>query len=178
MIYADATELTVLSQKFKRLPARMTAIIYPELKQLGGALSTYMRKEMQPVKFTGELERSVSSRIIMGRGTFQVSVGPTAEHAIYIRFGTRPRNPDMSNAPPIDAIRRWVEYKIPGADPSMPYRIQRGIVKHGTSVGSLRRYGTMSNPFNARTMARGDTKRSVQTFGIRVLKAIAKEFSR
>lgn len=140
-------------------------IVYPNLKQLGHALGTYMRAELKDVKYTGEMERSIGADIqIGGAGQFIMEVGPVVEHSKYVRYGTRP------HWAPIAPLKRWAAEKL--GDENAAYAVQRSIAKYGTSTWAERLYGSKANDYPTRTLERGDTRRSIFAFGERVSKEI------
>jgi hypothetical protein len=176
VIHVQASDVVVVAAKYKLAAEEWPRIVYPEMKQLGSALSTYMRQELKAVKYTGALERSVSSEIdYVGRET-KLSVGPAAAHAPYVRLGT------PAHWVPIEPLKRWAAYKLGDENAAYAVRLRiAGKVKGrpgGTSIWAKQLYGTMSNPFPIRTMRRGDTKRSIETFGNRVAKRIAEKLTK
>lgn len=170
MIRVDGSEVTVLAVKYRTTADQMSKIIYPEMKQLGSALMTYMRQELRAVKYTGALERSVSADISLSGRESRLSVGPVAPHTPYVRMGTK------AHWVPIEPLKRWAAYKL--GDEKAAYAVRWAIHQRGTSAWAEKLYGSKSNPYPMRVMRRGDTKRSVQAFGLRVMKRVVQELGK
>lgn len=171
-LHIETQGITELARNFKDGAAKWEKIVYPELKQLGHALTTYMRYELKPRTYTGELARSISSRIEIRPTGFTLTTGPNAKHTPYLYHGTR------RHWVPLAPLQRWVSWKIAGADEKTVYKIRASIHKYGTSMWSLKHYGKKGDDWDVRTMKRGDTARSMETFTIRVVKRVGAEIMR
>ncbi len=170
LLRIDAKELDELYKRFANADEIWRKAVEPNLRQLGHAIGTYMRRELAPVKYTGALERSISADIDVQSKRFEMEVGPTASHAAYIRWGTRP------HWAPIAPLKRWAAWKL--GDANAAYAVQRSIAQKGTSEFARRRYGEKTNAYTTRTMLRGDTARSLTTFMDRVTREISKELTK
>jgi len=155
IIEIDATDIAILSRRWQKVPENFDRIVEPELRQLGHAIAYYMRQEVKEIQYTGALAQSISSQIEIGNKRYSLIVGPTVEHAKYVKYGTRP------HWAPIEPLKRWAKWKL--GDERLAYAVQHSIAKYGTSVWYERKYGTKENPFPERTLQRKDTQRSIET---------------
>ena len=149
----DTSQVRSLAERMRERPREFGAIIEASLRALGSRVAFVMRREMEAVKYTGAMERSVSVAVRGGREA-EVEIGPTAKHAVFVRFGTKP------HWAPIAPLKRWAAWKL--GDEKAAYAVQRSIAKFGTSRYAERLYGTKSNPFTERTLASGITRAAIQ----------------
>lgn len=100
--------------------------VYSELnlRTLGSLVGYLMRQKMAAKKYTGQMERSVSSEVTAGYQPRLVT-GPTARHAPFVRFGTRP------HWAPIAPLKRWAAWKL--GDARLGYAVQAAIARRGTA---------------------------------------------
>jgi hypothetical protein len=134
------------------------SIVTGNLMALGGRIVYFCQRELQDVKYTGKLERSLSSHVDASGP--RLTVGPTAPHSIFVRMGTRP------HWAPIAPLKRWAKWKL--GDESAAYPVQKSIAKHGTSMYQQRKRGTKSNPWPLRVVERGDFKTALTATGKRI----------
>ena len=128
---------------------RVRALVAINFDVLGKRVVYLMRKELEDVRYTGALEKSVGHEVSMWK--MQVVIKPTAKHTPYIYHGTRP------HWAPIAPLKKWAAVKL--GDARAGYAVQRSIATRGTSAWAARKYGTSGgNPFPERTLARNDTQ--------------------
>lgn len=152
----DTRDLRSAIESIERSQAGWVDYVRAEGQQLGKTVMWVMRNELEPVRYTGALERSVDTFIEATRSEVKITVGPTVPHALYIRYGTRP------HWAPIAPLKRWAMWKL--GDENAGYAVQRSIAKHGTSRWAEKLYGTKANPYDERTMRRPETKLAVKRF--------------
>ena len=111
-----------IAQRYERAPKIMEELFTSNFRTLGGHVAWVMRTHMQPKKYTGQMERSVSWEVAP-RPPW-VAIGPTAPHAQYVLNGTPP------HWAPIQPLLRWAEWKL--GDAKAAYKVQRKIAKFGT----------------------------------------------
>ncbi len=164
-IEVDTRDLGYLIKRLGKSKAVMTRAMEEEGRLLGRTVVDVMRSELEAVKYTGALERSVSTRIepSTSSGVVKVSVYPTAKHAPYIRYGTGPYAGHDQYWPPIAPLKRWAAWKL--GDENAAYAIRQKIHERGTSRYAEMLYGEGgANPFDERTMNRTETKIAVERF--------------
>lgn len=144
---------------------RITAdMIEKNLRTLGYKLMAVMRKVLRPVKYTGALERSVSSTYSASGTSFQIVIGPTAPHRAYVRDGTRP------HWAPLAPLEKWAEWKL--GDKSAAVAVQRSIAKRGTSTWIERRGlgdGHGGYDYVTRTLSDGGARSQIEATAQRIL---------
>ena len=133
--------------------------LYVNFRTLGIKTTRLIQRELNPVRYKGTLERSISFEIDMsGR---RLSIGPTAAHAKYIYYGTKP------HWAPIAPLKEWARWKL--GDEKAAWAVQRSIAKYGTSRWAARRYGGKGeNLFLDRVIACGDFQQAIRAFQERV----------
>ena len=152
----DTRDLQQAIRQLQKADTGWTHYAREEARDLGRTVTWVMRNELEPVRYTGALERSVSTYIEASRSEVKLTVGPTVPHALYIRYGTRP------HWAPIAPLKRWAMWKL--GDAKAGYAVQRSIAAHGTSRWAEKLYGTKANPFDERTMRRPETKLAVKRY--------------
>lgn len=120
-----ASDLKVIGTRYARFPVIIGDFIEKNLRSVGMVVAGLMRKKLKPVKYTGALERSVSTEYTANPPDYSITIGPTAKHAQIVRTGTRP------HWVPIEPLKRWAYWKL--GDENAAYAVQRSIAKHGTS---------------------------------------------
>ena len=147
-----------LINKFRKFPTIMPQVVYANFVTLGIKVTRIMQHVLEPARFKGRLEGSVSSEIDVAGITLEV--GPTAEHALYTFYGTRP------HWAPIEPLKEWARVKL--GDEGAAYAIQKSIARYGTSRGYLGIKGNWIGPtggigldFLRMTTERGDFKSNV-----------------
>lgn len=163
----DYRDLENWHEMFQRMPKQMQRIMESEARPLGKSIVEVMRQELEPVKYTGALERSVSSEIDIRKAQVIMKIGPTADHAAFVRYGTRP------HWAPIAPLKAWAAWKL--GDANAAYAIQRSIAQHGTSRWAEHLYGSRANDYVSRTMNRTQTRSAMDRFLSRVLGRIVQE---
>lgn len=76
------------------------------------------------INFEGDLKKSVTTEIRRGGGTVSLVVGPDADHAKYVLYGTRPHRA------PFDPIKEWARRKLGDEDLWWPVWLK--IEREGT----------------------------------------------
>ncbi len=148
-----APNLKAVRARFDRAPQIVKDYIKANLFQLGKQIASAERRVLEVVKYTGALARSVSVMYDEAPPIYRIRIGPTAKHAEYILFGTRP------HWAPIAPLQRWAKWKL--GDEKAAYAVQASIARHGTSVFIERRGlgdGRGGFPFPTRTLQRGDVQ--------------------
>jgi hypothetical protein len=120
-----AENLEITQTRYRRAPLVLSDLIEKNFRALGIVIAAKMRRVLLPVKYTGAMERSVSSAFEFTPPRFKLEVGPTAPHALIVRTGTRP------HWAPIRALKRWAARKL--GDEKAAYAVQRSIAYYGTS---------------------------------------------
>lgn len=118
--------MEAVTERFERAPRTADSYITKNLITLGGKLQSVMRRVLKPVKFKGRMEQSVGWGIQKEPPIYTLTVGPTAAHRVFVRFGTRP------HWAPIGPLKEWAKVKL-GSE-NAAYGVQRSIAHHGTSV--------------------------------------------
>jgi hypothetical protein len=152
-----------IRQRLERSSYVFIDLLEKNLRTLGKMVAAKMRRVLEPVKYTGETARSVSSELTVTGQSFRLTVGPTTPHAIYIRMGTKP------HWVPIAPLRRWAYWKL--GDENAAYPIQKSIAHHGTSVW-IERIGLGDGhggyDYPGRTLARDDVRQGIERTGRRI----------
>jgi hypothetical protein len=117
--------LEITTTRYRRAPLVLDDLIEKNFRALGIVIAAKMRRVVAPVKYTGALERSISSQFEFAPPRFVLEIGPTAPHASIVRTGTRP------HWAPIDVLKRWARWKL--GDEKAAYAVQRSIAYYGTS---------------------------------------------
>lgn len=139
-----------------------------ELVPLADFAKFLCKEELDDVRYTGALESSFVTEPEPHK--LRVLVYPTAEHAMYVRMGTRP------HWAPIGPLKLWAAAKL--GDEQLGYAVQRSIAREGTSVYQLRKRGTKANPWPERVAARGDMQQAAKAAADRIGHGIKVEFER
>lgn len=113
----------------QKYPQWLPRIVYANFQTLGSGVARIMRSKLEPVRFKGTLARSVNSE--MDLGELSLSVGPTAAHAPYVFYGTKP------HWAPIAPLKEWCRWKF--GDERAAWAVQRSIAKYGTNRGYAKR---------------------------------------
>lgn len=149
----DVAELELSRERFAKYPEYLPRIVETNSRVLGTRVVGLMRKEVEPVKFKGTLSRSINFEYDPAR--FELEIGPTAKHALYVYHGTVP------HWAPIEPLKEWARWKL--GDENAAYAVRWSIAKHGTSRWAAKKYGTSGeNPFLERLVARGDFKKAME----------------
>lgn len=101
--------------------------ITQELRQAGRQRGvTLIRKTIdhKEINFDGDLRKSVTAEVSRGDDSVSLEVGPDAEHAKYVQFGTRPHRA------PFDPIKDWARRKL--GDESAWFPVWLKIEREGT----------------------------------------------
>lgn len=155
----DVTELELSRARLGKYPEYFPRLVEANLQTLGRRISGLMRKEVEPIKFKGTLSRSISSEYDPTR--FELDVGPTAKHGLYVYHGTTP------HWAPIAPLKEWARWKL--GDERAAYAVQWSIAKYGTSRWAAKKYGTLGeNPFLERLVNRGDFKKALENTARRI----------
>lgn len=157
-IEATVEGLDQLTNRLEGMPAVYREVVIGNLMTLGGRVVYLCQLELEDVKYTGALERSLSSTIDTDAPS--LIVGPTAPHSIFVRRGTPP------HWAPIGPLKRWAAWKL--GDEKAAYPVQRSIAEHGTSMYQLQKRGTMENPWPARVVARGEFRVALEATSARI----------
>lgn len=152
----DTHDLELAMRALKRTAAGWLDVLRDEAQTMSHTVVWVMRNELEAVRYTGQMERSVNANIVAQRGGVEVTVGPTVPYATYIRYGTRP------HWAPIAPLKRWAMWKL--GDERAGYAVQRSIAKFGTSRWAEQLYGTKENPYDERTMNRPETRLAIERF--------------
>lgn len=102
-----------------KAPELCVDYLHNTLKRTAIQGERYFRKNM-PAGTTGMLRKSTTHTF---HNKLEVSVGPTAKHAIFVENGTKPHWTSVKN------LEKWANLR--GIN---PYALQRGIAKHGTKA--------------------------------------------
>jgi len=155
----DAT----IRQRLEQSSLVFADLLEKNLRTLGIMVAAKMRRVLEPVKYTGETARSISSEYIITGTDFRLTVGPTTPHALYIRTGTKP------HWVPIAPLKRWAYWKL--GDEDAAYAIQKSIAHHGTSVW-IERIGLGDGhggyDYPGRTLARDDVRQGIERTSRRI----------
>ena len=136
----------------------IVAVTARGLTMLGNQTMEFARDELADVKYTGALDSSFTVEV--DRTKLQAEIYPTADHAAFIRDGTKP------HWAPIGPLRAWAAVKL--GDANLAYPVQKSIATEGTSVYQLRKRGTKANPWPERVLARGDFSNAVNAMAERL----------
>lgn len=149
-----------LRARFLRAPNTVDSYITKNLITLGGKLQQVMRRVMRPVRYRGELEQSVGWQVQKAPPLYTLRVGPTAAHAPYVFFGTRPHWTSINN------LKAWAEFRGLNV-----YAVQAGIAAHGTSV-HIERIGLGDGhggfDFVSRTLGAADARQVIERTAERI----------
>ena len=163
MIEAEIKGLDVLERSLSGIAKYYKQFARQNLLTLGPRIIFFCRQELRDVKYTGKLERSFVTTFDEARS--QITVGPTAPHAIYVRTGTRP------HWAPIAPLLRWARWKL--GDEGAAYAVRWSIKKYGTSMYQYAKRGTKANPWPQRVINRGDFKVAIAATAQRLGKTLA-----
>ena len=166
----ESKNLDRLYDRFRNAEQIWRAIVEPELRTLGGKMVEAMRVELKPVHYTGKLEESVRYVTEVKGKRIEMTVGPTAEHRFFVRYGTRP------HWAPIAPLKAWAAVKL--GDENAAYAVQRSIATHGTSMWAVGLYGSKENDFYTRTLTRTDVTSAKREFLQRVNDRLKKKVER
>jgi len=155
--------LDQLTSRLEGMPQVYREVVIGNLMTLGGRVVYLCQLELEGVKYTGALERSLSSSIDPDAPS--LIVGPTAPHSIFVRRGTRP------HWAPIGPLKRWAAWKL--GNENLAYPVRWSIHEYGTSREQMKKRGTMANPWPARVVARGDFQVALEATGDRIGKELA-----
>lgn len=139
--------------RYQNAPKVSQDLIEKNVRSLGKVLAAKMRQVLEVVKYTGEMERTISSEVAFAGTRWTLKVGSTSKHAEFVRYGTRP------HWVPIAPLKRWARWKL--GDENAAYGIQKLIAHQGTSSYIERRGlgdGNGGYDYPARTLARGDVQ--------------------
>lgn len=120
----DGTER--IAANLRKWPDHRSEYVGRNLQVLGNKVGEVMRGYMHPRYYTGEGEKSLTVETSAGQGEDYVSIGPEAEHWVYVRFGTR------LHWPPVEPIARWCAAKLGTDDPGVVFLVRRKIATEGT----------------------------------------------
>ncbi len=124
-------------------PELIVTVTVKALGGLGDKARDMAKFELADVRYTGALESSFVVQTDIAK--LETNIFPTAQHALFIRDGTKP------HWAPIGPLRAWAAAKLGNAN--LAYPVQWSIARRGTSVFQLRKRGTKSNPWPARVVA-------------------------
>jgi len=101
-------------------------VVATEMRQLGFRGEKLISKTIdhKGINFDEDLKGSVTSKVDREGQSLELEVGPDAEHAKYIQFGTRPHRA------PFDAIKDWARRKLGDEDAWFPVWLK--IEREGT----------------------------------------------
>ena len=156
-----------MQELVRRVPRQVLRIMESESRTMSKVVIEVMRTELEPVRYIGTLERSVSAKIDIRAAQTIVKVGPTAEHAAFVRYGTRP------HWAPIAPLKAWAAWKL--GDENAAYAVQQSIAKHGTSMWAVQLYGGKANDYVTRTLTSARTSSAFREFLRRVQTRIVQE---
>ena len=123
--------------RFSRFEQPLLDIRRDELRDLGRRYVKVLREEAP--KDTGKLAQGISFDTYVKPPSVDLRIVSKETYTIFVLRGTRPHGAPMS------ALQGWADrHGIP------VFLVWRSIKLHGTSVGSLRKYGSMANRFQAR----------------------------
>lgn len=161
MINIKFKNLERQQQRFAQAPRVLSDMVEKNFRALGRVLSAKMRREMEPMRYTGETQNSVSSELAITGTRWQLKVGPTGKIASIMRTGSRP------HWAPIEPLKRWAQWKL--GDAGAAYAVQRNIAKYGTSRylakrgvpgAEQTRYG-IGLDYPGQTLKRGDVQQGI-----------------
>lgn len=169
----EAQGFGIAVERWHRAPRTLADLIEKNLRTIGKVFADKMRRELKPVKYTGETERSVSTEYQASPPWYSITVGPTSKNAKFVRTGSKP------HVPPIAPLKRWAAWKL--GDANAAYAVQKSIAKQGTSQ-YLKRKGIGEHvtghgiglDFVTRTRNRGDVKLAIERTGQRIGADLAK----
>ncbi len=121
----------LLINKFRRFPQETRQVVDANFQTLGIKVINIMQRKLQVARATGREQGSVSAEYDPGQMTLEV--GPTAEHAKYTFYGTRP------HWAPIQPLKEWANLRF--GDESIAYKVRWSIHLYGTSRGYLGKPG-------------------------------------
>lgn len=157
----DLSELLALVNDLLAAAEETDETIMLHLRNLGNFTMAMARAELEDVKFTGALDSSFV--VEADKRALEVSIFPQVEHTVFVRRGTKP------HWAPIGPLKLWAQVKL--GDKNLAYPVQRSIATRGTSVESLRKRGTMGNPWPERVVQRSDFNQAVE----KTMKDIARD---
>lgn len=152
---ADAVDMSQFAQFIKALRetvGKTDTIVVLHLQRLGAKTMAFARAELKDIEYTGGLAGSFV--VETNHPALQVSVFPQIKRAVFTRRGTKP------HFAPIGPLKLWAQVKL--GDKNLAYPIQKSIAKEGTSIQSLRKRGTKSNPWPERVTQRSDFNQAVE----------------
>ncbi len=126
----------LLINKFRRFPQEMRQVVDANFQTLGIKVINIMQRKLQVARATGREQGSISAEYDPGQMTLEV--GPTAEHAKYTFYGTRP------HWAPIAPLKEWANLRF--GDESIAYKVRWSIHLYGTSRGYLGKPGAYIGP--------------------------------
>lgn len=164
----DASEVNFLAKLFAKATGKFGSIKREALSDAGDKFVGHMRDTMEPVKWKGELEQSVS---VISVDEQKVVIGPDARHTKYVRHGTGP------HTPPFSKIYHWTVTKL-GGNQRDAYKIWWGIRERGTSQFAARTFGTSGDfPFPELTLEKPEAQETLQDTADEIGEKLIAEFT-
>jgi len=105
----------------------LTDVVAKEMRAIGmreGERLISKVIDFKGINDQGDLKGSINTKVDQDGSTVQMEVGPDAEHAPYVQFGTRP------HWPPIAPLKAWARRKV--GDAGFGYYVQKKIAREGT----------------------------------------------
>ena len=123
--------------RFSRFEQPLLDIRRDELRGLGRRYVKVLQEEAP--KDTGKMAKGITFDTYAKGHDLELRITSKESYTVFVLRGTRP------HSAPWSALQGWADrHGIP------VFLVWRSIKLHGTSVGSLRKYGSMANRFQAR----------------------------
>lgn len=148
-------------KRIANIESKFAEMAQVNMRTLGTKTARIMTKVIEPVKYKGTMERSISSEISVRGRDVGLTVGPTAPESWYVFYGTKP------HWAPIEPLKEWARWKL--GDEKLGYAVQKSIAKYGTNRGFslqgldgtwISQYGVGMDFLNV-VMERGDFQTAV-----------------